>query len=625
MSLSPQWLDELRSRTSLSGLVRRTVKLVRAGNEWKACCPFHNEKTPSFTINDAKGFYHCFGCGAHGDAIRWLTDQRGLAFMDAIKELAAEAGLELPAPDPAFAARAQQRATLHDATQAAQDWFVASLAAPPGARARDYLARRGLDARTMERFGFGWAPDERGALAQALERFGQPLLVEAGLLVAAEGKEPYDRFRGRITLPIQDACGRVIGFGGRLLEAAPNAPKYLNSPDTPLFDKGRTLYNLHRAGPAARESGRLVVVEGYLDTVALAQAGFEAVVAPMGTALTEPQLELLWRIADKPLLCFDGDAAGQRAAMRAITRALPLLQPGKSLEIVRLPAGLDPDDLVRRDGPAALERLLAAPASLIDAIWQHESDALPLAAPEDKAGLKARVLAHADTIADRDIRALYRRELGDRFSAFAFPRHEREPFTPARRAWQPPARRGAAPAAAPLSPDGAAQLRQSATGGARDLFTRAVIAGLARHPGEIGRHAEGLLQLAASDPRLAATIDLLLEHGEALEAGGNSTISEPGGVAPWPGGTRFSFLVEGHDPIEAREDLAEAVTLLVERPALDAAIGQATARFGDEPAAAYAEQQRLRKRKLEIESRLGHLARKRAASAAVDDELAGRA
>ena len=294
MALSPEWLDQLRTRITLSALVRRTVKLQRAGNEWKACCPFHDEKTPSFYVNDGKGFYHCFGCSAHGDAIRWLTDQRGLPFMDAVKELASEAGMELPALEPHQAQRAEQRAGLHEVMQGAQDWFAANLASAAGAEARGYLERRGLDARTIARFGFGWAPDRRGALKEALGHFGEPLLIEAGLLIALDdepgapaNREPYDRFRGRVMLPIHDARSRPIAFGGRILDPASKAPKYLNSPDTPLFDKGRTLYNLHRAGPATRKSARIVVVEGYMDVIALAHAGIEEAVAPMGTALTE--------------------------------------------------------------------------------------------------------------------------------------------------------------------------------------------------------------------------------------------------------------------------------------------------------------------------------------------------
>ncbi|MEY4161085.1 MAG: hypothetical protein RLZZ136_1706, partial [Pseudomonadota bacterium] len=343
MSLSPQWLDELRARVTLSGVIGRTTRLTKAGHEFKACCPFHNEKSPSFTVNDAKGFYHCFGCGAHGDIIRWMTDQRGLSFMDAVKELASEAGMEVPAPDPRAAMVAEKQSTLHDVMKAAQDWFVAELAGPDGAKARTYLASRGFDAHTVTRFGFGYAPEGRQALKAALSQFPEALLQEAGLRIAVEDKDPYDRFRGRLMLPIEDARGRVIAFGGRILESGKtDAPKYLNSPDTPLFDKGRTLYNLHRAGPVSRQSGRLVVVEGYMDVIALAAAGIGDGVAPLGTALTERQIEMLWRMVESPILCFDGDAAGQRAAMRAVTRALPLLRPAHSLRICRLPAGLDP-------------------------------------------------------------------------------------------------------------------------------------------------------------------------------------------------------------------------------------------------------------------------------------------
>ncbi len=359
MSLTPQWLDELRSRVSLSGVISRTTRLTKAGHEFKACCPFHNEKSPSFTVNDSKGFYHCFGCGAHGDAIRWMTDQRGLSFMDAVKELASEAGMEVPAPDPRAAQVAEERDSLHDVMAAAQAWFVERLASSEGEKARAYLATRGFDAHTVSRFGFGYAPEGRQALKAALKQFPEEKLIEAGLRIAVDDKDPYDRFRSRLMLPIEDARGRVIAFGGRILDAAKtDAPKYLNSPDTPLFDKGRTLYNLHRAGPASRQSGRLIVVEGYMDVIALAAAGIGDAVAPLGTALTERQIELLWRLVETPVLCFDGDAAGQRAAMRAVVRALPMLRPAHSLRIVQLPAGMDPDDLVKRDGTAGMERLL---------------------------------------------------------------------------------------------------------------------------------------------------------------------------------------------------------------------------------------------------------------------------
>ena len=625
MSLSPQWLDELRSRITLSGVIGRTTKLTRAGREWKACCPFHNEKTPSFTVNDEKGFYHCFGCGAHGDAIRWMTDQRGLTFMDAVKELAAQAGMEVPQPDPREAQRAEQRAGLHDVMQAAQDWFAASLAGADGAAARTYLESRGFNARTIERFGFGYAPDSRTALKSALERFDEAMLIEGGLRIAVDDKPPYDRFRGRLMLPIQDARGRVIAFGGRILaKDKTDAPKYLNSPDTPLFDKGRTLYNLHRAGPASRQSHRVVVVEGYMDVIALAAAGIEEAVAPLGTALTEQQIELLWRMVDVPILCFDGDAAGQRAAMRAVTRALPLLRPGHSLAIVRLPSGLDPDDLLKTQGRAAMDQLLASPTSLLDTLWAHEHAARPLATPEDKAGLKARLMDHVDAIAHPDIKGLYRRDLLDRFSAFAYPPREARPaFTP----HGPGARAfsGRPPQPAGLSEGAANRLRHHAQGGGRDGLVHAVIAGLARFPDQLHRHAEALASYAAPDAGTARAIDILLDHAETLEKGESSPIKDLQSLATPPDHARYSFLLEDPHPQSAREDLAEAVAQLVERPALEAALAAATARFDSDPEGAIAEQQRLRERKLALDDRLRQLARQRVAAPAQDESSSSAA
>ncbi len=608
MTLTPQWLDELRARITLSSVISRTTRLTKAGHEFKACCPFHNEKSPSFTVNDQKGFYHCFGCGAHGDVIRWMTDQRGLSFMDAVKELAAEAGLDMPAPDPRAAKKAEQAAGLHEVLEAAQAFYRSQLETPEGAKAQAYLQSRRFDPHTMERFGFGFAPAGRQALKAALKQFGEDMLIEAGLRIAVDEKEPYDRFRDRLTIPLHDPRGRVIGFAARILDAEKkDAPKYLNSPDTPLFDKGRTLFNLHRAGPASRQSGRIVVVEGQMDVIALAAAGIEEAVAPMGTALTERQLEMLWRLVETPILCFDGDAAGQRAAMRAITRALPLLRPAHSLKIVRMPAGMDPDDLIKRDGVAALEALLAEPKSLLDQLWEHERDALPLASPEDKAGLKARLMAHVETIADRDIQALYRRELSDRFSEFAFPRREQHEWKPG--GGKPaPARRG--------DPQMAARLRRHS--GSRDALSAAVLAGLLRHPGELAVHGDALASAGLADPRFAALVDAL-DAGEPLETAHLSTIlASRGMAAPDPveyAALRLGFLLDEADPAVARESLAQAVGLLVERPALETALAEATARFErDLSEGAYAEQQRLLKRKLEFDARLRQMASARIAA-----------
>jgi DNA primase len=435
VSLSPAFLDELRARTSLSALVGRSVKLQRAGREWKACCPFHKEKTPSFTLSDEKGFYHCFGCGAHGDAIRWLTDARGLPFVEAVKELADAAGMAVPAPDPRAQQKAERAAGLYDVMEAAQRFYEEQLGGLEGAEARAYLQKRGISEATRKRFGFGYAPDSRGKLRTALKSLGNEKLVEAGLLIAPdEGKEPYDRFRGRLMFPIRDQRGRLIGFSGRIVGAG--EPKYLNSPDTPLFDKGRSLFNIDKAGPASREAKRVIVVEGQMDVIALDQAGIGEAVAPLGTALTETQLGLLWRLSPSPILCFDGDAPGQKAAIRAALRALPAVGPGRSLGFITLPAGLDPDDLIRSHGREALEALLEKPEPLVERLWHHEAAAEPLDTPEQKAGLRRRLLDHVAAISDPDVRDQYRSDLIERFNTLTRPPQRQ--WTPA-----PPGRQGA--------------------------------------------------------------------------------------------------------------------------------------------------------------------------------------
>ena len=608
MAITPQWKDELRARITLSTVIMRTTKLTRAGREWKGCCPFHDEKTPSFYVNDQKQFYHCFGCGAHGDVISWMTEQRGLPFIDAVKELAAEAGMEVPAPDPVAAKKAEKRAELVDVTTEAQDWFVENLKGYEGREALAYLKQRGLTRETLREFGFGYAPESKQALNRALSRFDERMLVESGMRIRTDDGNTYDRFRGRVMLPIQDARGRVIAFGGRILESRDGVAKYLNSPDTPLFDKGRTLYNLHRAAPASRQSGRIIVVEGYMDVVALAQVGFGDAVAPLGTALTEMQLEMLWRMVERPVLCFDGDAAGQRAAMRAIARALPMLGPMRSLSIVTLPAGLDPDDLIKRDGPSAMEELLASAKSLLDTLWQVERDAQPLDTPEAKAGLKARLLAHVDTIEDGDVRALYRRDLLDRFSSYAYPPRERQPQG---RVWQArqPANKG-------LSAEARSILQKAMSGGQRASLLSSVIAGLLRFPDEIERHTDALLQLAKLDPNAAPQIESLIELSETLDSGAQSAISNTQGYPAPPEDHRFAFLRKGTSPGEAREELAEAVSLLAQKPALEAAIAATISRFNEDPEGAFAEQERLRQQLNQVENRLKAFGRRKAGASA---------
>ncbi|MFD2235607.1 DNA primase, partial [Phaeospirillum tilakii] len=415
MAFPPSFLEELRTRLSLVAVVGRRVKLTRKGREHLGLCPFHNEKTPSFTVNEDKGFYHCFGCGAHGDVIAFEMQAGNLGFTEAVERLASEAGLEIPRPTPEAQARERQRAGLHEALEAACAWFEAQLRRPGGAEGLAYLKRRGLTDATIARFRLGWAPDSRDALRSALMSASLPesLLTEAGLLRRPEGGgAAFDYFRGRVMFPITDRRGRVIGFGARIL--GDGQPKYLNSPETPLFHKGGVLFGLALARDAARERGTVVAVEGYMDVIALHQAGFPHAVAPLGTALTESQLEILWRLAPEPILCLDGDAAGQRAMARALERAFPLLKPGQSLRFAVLPAPEDPDSLLRGQGPAAMARVLEQAEPLIEAAWRLETEGRPLDTPERRAGLDRALTERAGTIADDSVRIQYLRAFRDR-------------------------------------------------------------------------------------------------------------------------------------------------------------------------------------------------------------------
>jgi DNA primase len=433
MALPPGFLDELRSRVSLPGLIGRRVRLVRRGREHSGLCPFHNEKTPSFYVVEDKGFFHCFGCGVHGDAIGFVMRADNLDFVEAVEKLAAEAGLAVPQASPQERERAQRQKTLQEALAAACAFYEARLWSPAGARARDYLAGRGLDDDTIRRFRLGWAPDDRRALKRALAGdYPEALLVEAGLLRRPEDGETYDYFRDRVLFPITDRGGRVIAFGGRIL--GDGQPKYLNSPETPLFDKGRTLYGwaAARAGIARLAEPRVIVTEGYMDVIALDRAGFAGAVAPLGTALGEAQLGELWRLAPEPILCFDGDSAGQQAAVRALRRALPLLRPGQSLMFAALPPGEDPDSLIRSGGPPAFAEILAAARPLSQMLWEVEAGAAPADTPERRADLERRLGEAVGQIADRAVQAEYRRFVRDRLFAAGRPSAPRRGSAPAR-------------------------------------------------------------------------------------------------------------------------------------------------------------------------------------------------
>jgi DNA primase len=419
MAFSPGFLDELRNRISLSGLIGRKVKLVRRGREFAGLCPFHHEKTPSFYVVEDKSFFHCFGCGAHGDVVGFVMRADNLDFVEAVEKLAGEAGLAVPQATPQERERAQRQKTLLEATEAAAAFYEARLWAPAGGRAREYLQARGLDPETIRRFRLGWAPDDRHALRRGLSAdFPDALLIEAGLLrrEAVDG-EAFDYFRNRVMFPIGDRAGRVIAFGGRML--GDGQPKYLNSPDTPLFEKGRVLYgwSAARAGAGRDAEGGgpgAIVAEGYMDVIALHRAGFATAVAPLGTALTEFQLNELWRLAPEPILCFDGDTAGQRAAARALRRALPLLRPGQSLRFARLPSGEDPDSIIRTKGHADFDQILAAARPLSAMLWENELAAKPLDTPERRADLERRLSEHIGEIADRTVQSEYRRFVRNR-------------------------------------------------------------------------------------------------------------------------------------------------------------------------------------------------------------------
>ncbi len=413
MRYPPTLLDEIRARLPVSQVVGRRVKLKRQGREFSGLSPFKHEKTPSFTVNDQKGFYHCFASGEHGDIFTFLMRAEGLSFPEAVERLADEAGVSLPKTSPQAEAREELNVRLYKIVEAAALFFQQALHSSAGREARDYLDRRGLSADDIAAFRLGYAPSGRHVLKEhlAAEGFQQDDMIASGLLIAGDDiPVSYDRFRHRLIFPITNLRGGVIAFGGRAL-GADQAPKYLNSPETPLFHKGATLYNGASARKAAHDRGTVIVAEGYMDVIALARAGFPNAVAPLGTALTADQLALLWRMAREPLLAFDGDTAGRKAAFRAVDTALPLLEPGKSLTFAFLPEGLDPDDLLRNQGREAVAAALAQTQPLVEVLWAREYDANALTTPERRAEFDKRLNTLAASITDETVRHYYSREL----------------------------------------------------------------------------------------------------------------------------------------------------------------------------------------------------------------------
>ncbi|MGC1779753.1 MAG: DNA primase [Xanthobacteraceae bacterium] len=416
MRFTPQFLDELRARLSVSEVVGRRVKLRKAGREFKGLSPFNQEKTPSFFVNDQKAMWFDFSSGKNGNIFDFLMLTEGVSFPEAVERLATQAGVPLPVMTREAAAHEERRKTLHDIVELAAKFFEATLASRNGARGRGYLLDRGLHAATQLKFRLGYAPPDQYALKEHLggQKISVADMAEAGLVVTGDDiAVPYDRFRDRVIFPIEDWRGRVIAFGGRALDKEVSA-KYLNSPETPLFHKGATLYNIAAARKAAHQGARLVAVEGYIDVIAMVTAGFEATVAPLGTALTAEQLALMWRMADEPVLCFDGDDAGRRAAYRAIDIALPLLKPGKSLKLATLPDGQDPDDLARSGGRDAIEDVLSAAQPLAQVLWSRESEAGAFDTPERRAAFEARVGEVTATIGDETVRRYYRQDFAEK-------------------------------------------------------------------------------------------------------------------------------------------------------------------------------------------------------------------
>jgi len=442
MSLPDAFKDELRARIPLSDIIGKRMKLTRAGREYKGCCPFHKEKSPSFTVNDVKGFYHCFGCGAHGDSIGFLMSHDNMSFMDAVEQLASLAGMQIPKSTPEDEKRYKQQASLYDLMELAAKHYELQLYKAENKKILQYLRERGLSLDTIKSFRLGFASDEQ-SLKQTLTkaRFKTDALIEAGLFKISTKNQSdiYPFFRGRVMFPVQDIQGRVVAFGGRVLPeshggpADKSAPKYINSPESPIFHKGRGLYGLSRARKAIGDGEPVVVVEGYMDVIALAQAGFKAAVAPLGTALTEDQIQVLWKILpeDKrsPILCFDGDAAGQRAAGRALERVFPILKPDHSVRFAFLPEEHDPDSLIKTEGVSAMDRVLKNAIGLFDMMWLEEAKGRDMSQPETKAGFRSALEKRARLIADQSVQQFFIHEINQKINeAFLTKKQTKQPF-----------------------------------------------------------------------------------------------------------------------------------------------------------------------------------------------------
>ncbi len=529
MSLPPGFLDELRTRISISDVVGRKVmwdqrKSQPGKGDFWGPCPFHHEKTASFHVEDRKGFYYCFGCHAKGDALKFVQETENVGFMEAVEILAGEAGMEMPKRDPRAQEKQDRRTLLTDVMEQAVQFFRLQLKTNGAQDARAYLQRRGLTAQALDRWEIGFAPDGWQNLWDALRGKNVPedLIIGAGLAKPSnKGGKPYDTFRNRIMFPIRDARGRAIAFGGRAMDPNDNA-KYLNSPETELFDKGRSLYN---HGPARAASGRgstLVVAEGYMDVIALAEGGFQSSVAPLGTAITENQLQMLWRMSDEPIIALDGDTAGLRAAMRLIDLALPLLEAGKSLRFAIMPEGKDPDDMIRSEGPEAVQAVLDRAIPMVKLLWQRETEGKVFDSPERKAALDKSLREKIKLIRDPSIRKHYGEDVKEmRWQLFRGSRDSGSyqqrtgkggGFRDGARApWRPGKGFGAIP-------QPRATTRASLVAGANDesfaaMREAVILATAITTPEVIPEFETSLERLQCADPDLAGLRDMVLRHG----------------------------------------------------------------------------------------------------------------
>ena len=515
--MPPGFLDDLRTRISLSQVVgRKVVWDARKSNQGKgdmwAPCPFHQEKSASFHVDDRKGFYYCFGCHAKGDALTFLKETENLSFMEAVEQLAREAGMPMPARDPVAAQKADRRSQLAQVMEDAVQFMCLQLKTAAAAPARDYLLRRRLPSDAQDRWQIGWAPDARQATFAALVAKGHSpdLIIDSGVCARSDDGSIYDRFRGRIIFPIRDARGRAISLGGRSLD--PNArSKYLNGPETDLFDKGRTLFNMGPAREAAGKGAPLIVAEGYMDVIALSEAGFQSAVAPLGTAVTEDQLRLMWRIHPEPVIALDGDTAGVRAALRVIDLALPLLEAGQGLRFAVLPIGLDPDDLIKAQGTGAMQAVIEAAQPMVNLLWQRAVEGQVFDSPERRAALDKTLRTALMRIQDPSIRGHYGQEikrlLWDLYGRTGRkPAAARKPWEPARgpgKGWQPPP--GPASAATKSSPLAIGDFGER-------VLEQVILATFVTHPALIRVFEADLETLDLTDPQEAALKVVLLHH-----------------------------------------------------------------------------------------------------------------